>query len=376
MTPMTRRSLLGGAASITAGGVLAGPAAAVAAPRRAHDRVEFHGRHQAGILTPVQRHMAFAAFDVTLGDANSLRELLRAWSSAAALMTAGQPAGDAGTRPEEAPRDTGEAVGLTPARLTVTFGVAPELFDGRFGLAARRPAALRPLEALPGEALEPARTGGDLCVQACADDRQVAFHTLRELAHIATGAARMRWMQTGFASPRNLMGFKDGTNNLDVRDRDAMRRHVWVGREETQPWMRGGTYLVARRVRILVEEWDRSHLDEQQEVIGRAKLSGDVLAEAPTSAHIRLAAPSANDGIALLRRGYSFGDGTVGGGDAMLDAGLFFVAFTRAPSRFAAIQRRLGASDALNEYIRHEGGGLFAVPGGARPGGFVFDGLI
>src|SRR6266511_3796380 len=110
--------------------------------------------------------------------------------------------------------------------------------DDRFGLAASRPEPLRDLPALPGDELDAGRSGGDLCVQACADDPQVAFHAVRTLARIGRGAVTVRWSQLGFgrtsstsraqATPRNLMGFKDGTANLKAEDADAFARHVWV----------------------------------------------------------------------------------------------------------------------------------------------------
>jgi hypothetical protein len=78
----------------------------------------------------------------------------------------------------------------------------------------------------------------------------------------------------------------------------------------------------------------------------------------------------------VLRRGYNYTDGI----DAMtreLDAGLFFVCFQRDPhAQFAALQRRLGVSDALNEYIQHTSSAVFAVPPGARSGGYVGEGML
>ncbi|MDO8212892.1 iron uptake transporter deferrochelatase/peroxidase subunit [Conexibacter sp. CPCC 206217] len=372
--------------------------------------VPFEGTHQAGIATPAQARLVFGSFDVVSDSADDLRELLRAWTEAARLMTAGRPTGAVAGQPELPPQDTGEALGLGPSSLTITIGVAPSLFerDGedRFGLRARRPAALKPLGPLPGDQLDPARSGGDLCVQACADDPQVAFHAVRNLLRAGRGIAELRWLQLGFGSntattsgqqtPRNLMGFKDGTNNLKVDDGAALDRHVWVGDEEPQAWFRGGTYLVARRIRMLIESWDRDRLSDQEAVVGRRKVSGaplggraehdrpdlsargaDGLPTIPVDAHIRLAAPATNDGAALLRRGYAYTDG-IDPRTGLLDAGLFFVAFQRDPERqFVAIQRRLGANDALTEYVQHTGSGLFAVPPGVRGrGGFVGEGLF
>jgi deferrochelatase/peroxidase EfeB len=404
MARLSRRALLasaaGGGIAAAAGGAFALGRDGDAEPASAGAQtVAFHGRHQAGIATPAQDRLHFAAFDVEEGlRADDLRGLLRAWSGAAERMTAGHPVGDANDEALAPPQDTGEALGLTPARLTVTFGLGPSLFDERFGLAGLRPAPLRDLPALPGDELDPARSGGDLCVQACADDPQVAFHAVRNLARIGRGAVTVRWSQLGFgrtsstsraqATPRNLMGFKDGTANLKAEDVEALERHVWVaGDRSGEPsWLRDGTYLVARRIRMLIEVWDRAPLGDQEQTIGRHKASGAPLGERdefatlhvdrlPADSHVRLAAPSSNGGAALLRRGYSFTDG-VDDRLGQLDAGLFFLSYQRDPEAFVRVQRRLGSDDALDEYIKHVGSAVWAIPPGARRGGYVGEGLF
>lgn len=367
--------------------------------------VPFYGDRQAGIVTAAQDRLHFAAFDLTVDDRAGVIELLRAWTDAAARMTAGLPAGDRNDEPLLPPQDTGEAIGHMPSRLTVTFGFGPSMFerDGedRFGLAAGRPPPLRQFGPLPAEAIDPERSGGDLCVQACADDPQVAFHAIRNLTRIGRGSVVMRWSQLGFGrtstttraqdTPRNLMGFKDGTNNIRAEDEDALRQFVWAG-DEAPGWLRGGSYLVARRIRMLIEVWDRATLSDQEATIGRSKLAGapltgnsefdrpDLAATGadgpliPDDAHIRLAAPADNGGTRILRRGYSFTDGfdEVTG---QLDAGLFFISFQRDPSQFEAIQRQLGG-DALNEYITHTSSAVFAVPPGIAQGGYAGEGLL
>jgi deferrochelatase/peroxidase EfeB len=402
-----RRALLagGGALGLAAaggGGFAVGESAA--SPPGRDEVIAFEGRHQAGVATPAQARLVFGAFDLTSDRPGDLRALLRAWTDAARRMTAGQPTGAVDGPPETPPQDTGEAIGIGASRLTITVGLGPGVFE-RLGLEGRRPSGLRALPVLPGDQLDPARTGGDLCVQACAEDPQVAFHAVRNLLRIGRGLAELRWMQLGFgsntatttgeATPRNLMGFKDGTRNLRVDDARSMDRFVWVGREEPQAWFRGGTYVVARRIRMLIEAWDRDALADQEAVIGRRKGSGAPLTGAkefdppeldrvgadgqpviPAAAHIRLAAPSSNGGQAILRRGYAYTDG-IDPRTGLLDAGLFFICFQRDPERgFVAIQRRLGASDALGEYIQHTGGGLFAVLPGVGRGGYLGQGLV
>jgi len=376
-------------------------------PAPSSQEVPFYGEHQAGIATPAQDRLVFAAFDTAATTKGELRQVLRAWTEAAGRMTRGFAVAPVEGPPAAPPLDTGEALDLPAARLTVTFGLGPGLFAAErgLGLASRRPAALRDLPALPGEVLDPARSGGDLCVQACADDPQVAFHAVRNLARLTRGATQMRWLQLGFgrtsattstqATPRNLHGFKDGTNNIKSDDAAAMTEHVWLGRDQPQVWMRGGTYLVARRIRMLIETWDRSSLDDQQLTIGRFKDTGapltgsrehdpvDLAAKGadgqpviPLDAHVRLAGHAENQGVRILRRGYSYTDG-IDPLTGELDAGLFFICFQRDPEKqFAALQRRLGSVDALREYIQHTSSAVFAIPPGFRPGGHVGDALF
>jgi deferrochelatase/peroxidase EfeB len=411
MSPITRRSLLRSAGlgaaglGLGAGGYLVGQESAEANSGDGTGSVPFYGEHQAGIDTAAQDRLHFASFDLLTESPGELRELMREWSRAAAEMTAGEMIGDVNDMELAPPDDTGETVGLLPSNLTVTFGVGPSLFEKRgLGLAAKRPAALRPIPPLPADELNQLESGGDICVQACSDDPQVAFHAIRNLARIGRGTVAMRWSQLGFGrtsttsrsqdTPRNLMGFKDGTANIKSEDTAAMNRYVWVG-DEGPAWMRGGSYLVSRRIRMLLEVWDRSSLEDQEQTIGRAKYSGAPLGghdefeslplEAtqssglptiPVDAHVRLASASANDGERILRRGYSFTDG-VDESLGELEAGLFFIAFQRDPEKqFVAIQRRLGSNDALNEYVKHVGSAVFAVPPGARKGGYVGETLL
>jgi deferrochelatase/peroxidase EfeB len=412
-TGLSRRGLLGllgaGTAGALAGGVTGGAigratvAQPVAPGPAVTDAVPFEGRHQAGIVTPAQDRLHFVAFDVTTDSRADLVALLRAWTAAARRMTAGQDAGPVGAVDGDQyapPDDTGEALGLPAAGLTLTIGFGPTLFrtpDGRdrFGLAARRPEALAELPAFPGDRLDPAISGGDLCIQACANDPQVAVHAVRNLVRLGAGVLSVRWSQLGFgrtsststaqATPRNLFGFKDGTANLKAENATTLDRFLWVDeRDDGGTWLAGGSYLVTRRIRMLIEPWDTASLREQERTIGRSKGSGAPLGQSrefdpvdfslrtdgapavPPTSHVFLAHP-ANAGTAILRRGYSFVDGSDGLG--RLDAGLFFIAFQRDPrTGFVQVQRGL-RSDAMNEYIRHTSSAVFACPPGIRGAG-------
>ncbi len=407
-----RRSILLGAAAFGAGfavdRVLDDPSGGSHSPASSVGAVPFYGAAQAGIATPAQEFLAFAAYDLTTDSLDSLRSLLLAWSEAAAAMTKGEPFEPHPTSLQSSPTDTGEAEGLSANELTITFGFGPSLFIGpdgdRLGLGERRPPALAPLPRFRGENLDRARSDGDLCIQACADDAQVAFHAIHVLTRVAEGTATLRWGQQGFGrtsstsatqtTPRNLMGFKDGTANIRSEDQAAMERFVWVGKGDGADWMAGGTYLVARKIRILFDVWDAASLEEQQRTIGRAKSSGAPLGEhkeydpldlaarkdgapvIPADAHVRVASPQSNEGQRLLRRGYSYSEAPEPG-SGQLDAGLFFICFQRDPLRqFVPIQRRLASSDALNRHTLHTASALFACPPGVRKGGFIGEGLF
>lgn len=412
---LSRRRLIGGTVAVAGAAGAFGLGRASAGTQTLQDRLEqghldravgFHGAHQAGIVTPAQDRLHFAAFDLITDSREELIDLLRRWTEAAERLTAGQEVGD-GALPDEAslpPDDTGEALGLPASGLTITFGFGPGMFerDGvdRFGLAHRRPAALSDLPHFPGDQLDPRISGGDLCVQACADDPQVAVHAVRNLARIGFGVVSMRWAQLGFGrtssttraqrTPRNLFGFKDGTKNILADEREALDTHVWIqpGDDPAAGWAAGGSYLIARRINMTVEVWDRQPLADQERLVGRTKGSGAPLSGGeefddpdfelggvdnpvmPVDSHVAVMHPEHNGGIRMLRRGYNFVDGTDRLG--AMDAGLFFLAFVRDPVlQFIPVQTKMARFDAMSEYLKFTSSAIFLVPPGVQPGQYV-----
>jgi deferrochelatase/peroxidase EfeB len=408
----SRRAMIGTGAVASAigiaGGFTAGRATA-AEPTKGAPPSPFalRGAHQPGITTPVQDRLHFAAFDVTTTSRARLISLLKEWTLAAERLMDGGPAGPIG--PVEGdyrlpPDDTGEAIGLPPSRLTLTFGFGPGLFvddegKDRFGLAGRRPEVLTDLPHFPGDQLDQARSRGDLCVQACADDPQVAVHAIRNLARIGFGTVSVRWSQLGFgrtssttagqATPRNLFGFKDGTKNVLAEEAKALDEHVWVQPDDHGgDWLAGGSYLAVRRINMVIETWDRQGLGEQESLIGRTKDSGAPLSGGrehddpdfampgkdgpivPKDSHVAVVHPDHNDGVRILRRGYNFVDGSTDLGT--LDAGLFFLAYVRDPAtQFVPMQNSMAKNDAMMEYLKFTGSALFAIPPGPAEGEYI-----
>ena len=354
--------------------------------------VPFRGAHQAGIATPPQGYLTLATFDVDDVTPSVLRSTLDQWSSAAERLSTGQPL--VGTAdPQFPPADTGEALDRGPANLTVTVGYGPSLFRSSLGLRASKPTTLTALPAFPGDQLDPSRSDGDIVVQACADDPQVAFHAVHTLARIGLGTIGLRAIQSGFGrtsvtsssqvTERNLLGFKDGTNNVLADQPGQFDEFVWSDGRGEPAFMRGGTVMVYRRIRTRLELWNATSLNDQQQAIGRFKVSGAPLTGThehdpidfaatgthglpviPFGAHVRVASPQANGGVKILRRGYGFTDG-VDMSTGELDAGLVFVCFQQDPNRqFSTIQRRLSSNDTLSSYLIHTASGVYACPGG------------
>ncbi|MCH4091645.1 Dyp-type peroxidase [Acetobacter sp.] len=362
-------------------------------------------QHQPGIATPQEPFLYFLTFDLTAEKRQDVIDLMRRWTRAADALMAGKVLPGL--------IDPEDAEGLSAKGLTLTFGFGPGLFirDGkdRYNLAALRPAPLADLPRFNGDQLVAAHTGGDLCVQSCAGDPQTAFHAVRILASLAYGAATPRWAQTGFMpdfgkrkTPRNLMGFKDGTINPDISNPKIADRVLWAAPGDL-PWMQGGTYLVARIIRMALEHWDRMKVAFQEETMGRQKQSGAPIGGhgefepltlkqtdrdgnpiTAQGAHARLAAPEENDGAQILRRAYAYDNGLSYVAERWppwrqgneFDAGLMFLAYQQDPrTGFTKIFERMSKFDMMNQFTTHVGGGLFACPG-RLTGGYVGQTLL
>ncbi|WP_251094104.1 iron uptake transporter deferrochelatase/peroxidase subunit [Streptomyces sp. Caat 7-52] len=399
---VSRRALLGTAGAtglvLGAAGAAVGYATAPAGPTPltsvGSGRAEFHGKHQPGITEDLQACGHLVAFDLAAGAGRKeAAALLRRWSATAERLMAGEAA------PHD---DTGVARDAGPSSLTITFGFGHGFF-ARTGLEKQRPAALDPLPDFSSDRLDKSRSDGDLWVQIGANDALVAFHALRALQKDAGSAARVRWQMNGFnrspgatAHPmtaRNLMGQIDGTRNPRPADADFDQR-IFVPASGEPAWMAHGSYAVVRRIRVLLDDWEKLSLSAQEQVIGRRKADGAPLSggsettpmdldktdaggdlAVPLNAHARITRPDRNGGAAMLRRPFSYHDGI--DTDGTPDAGLLFVCWQADPLRgFVPVQRKLDRGDALSKFIRHEASGLFAVPGGAAKGEYVGQRLL
>ncbi|BBX04942.1 peroxidase [Mycolicibacterium moriokaense] len=369
--------------------------------------VPFEGVHQTGVTAlPIPEQGLVASFTVQSKDRAGLTTALQELTEEIRGLMAGKPPE---TRDAAYPPVDSGILGEKPPpdNLSIVVGVGASLFDDRFGLADRKPKELETMPFLANDRLDPKLSHGDISVIFEAGHNDTVQFALRQVMRRTRRDLVLRWMIDGYArgigagvasgatTPRNLLGFKDGTANLDVDDQAVMDRHVWVGPDDGEPeWAVGGSYQAIRIIRMFVEFWDRTRLVEQEQLIGRSKVSGAPLGltgeftdpdypsdpdgkRIPLDAHIRLANPRTpeTDENLILRRGFNYSRGFDGAG--RLDQGLAFVAYQRSLEKgFLTVQRRL-KGEPLEEYIMPVGGGFFFVlPGVTGPDRFLGDLLV
>lgn len=381
MTPSIMKLLFGGTS----------PKDALAL-EEANQAIPFYGKRQSGITTPIQRQVYFAVLDLATEDLDTIRGIFKSWTTYIARMMQGELVEAYKSNTMLPPTDTGEAVGMGTERLTITVGVSPSFLE-KLNLTGKKLPELEELPKFARDQLQKAFTGGDICIQACAEDAQVAFHAVRNLLRKGREHLTLKWSQTGYAAitsqgstPRNLFGFKDGTAN--VTSQDDFDRVIWCDQDN---WMKNGTYLIVRRVQMHLETWDRTSLREQENTFGRHRDSGAPFGAVdefdpvdlelkddkgnlviPEDCHVRLAKEVGEE---IYRRAFSYANG-IDPRTGQFDAGLLFISFQKDPQQFIKVQKNLGTKDKLNEYITHVGSGLFAILPGVEEGGYLGQSLF
>ena len=400
--PISRRAFIKKAGMMGAGAMMApsimkllfggtSPKDALAL-EEANQAIPFYGKCQSGITTPIQRQVYFAVLDLATEDLDTIRGIFKSWTTYIARMMQGELVEAYKSNTMLPPTDTGEAVGMGTERLTITVGVSPSFLE-KLNLTSKKLPELEDLPKFARDQLQEAFTGGDICIQACAEDAQVAFHAVRNLLRKGREHLTLNWSQTGYAAitsqgstPRNLFGFKDGTAN--VTSQDDFDRVIWCDQDN---WMKNGTYLIVRRVQMHLETWDRTSLKEQENTFGRHRDSGAPLGAVdefdpvdlelkddkgnlviPEDCHVRLAKEVGEE---IYRRAFSYANG-IDPRTGQFDAGLLFISFQKDPQQFIKVQKNLGTKDKLNEYITHVGSGLFAILPGVEEGGYLGQSLF
>lgn len=372
--------------------VTSAPVANLSSPQ---DRVEFFGSMQAGITTDRPAHGMIASFSVLAETPDELEQLFKRLTQRCVFLTRG------GTPPQLdpllPPADSG-ILGpvVQPDALTITVSLGSSLFDERAWLAAHKPLHLQRMTRFPNDALDAALCHGDLNLQICANTQDTTIYALRDIIKHLSDRLVLRWKQEGnvpviapaadgsVESARNFLGFRDGSANPDAHDTALMARIVWVTPDRQEPaWALAGTYQAVRIIRNFVERWDRTPLNEQEQIFGRTKMQGAPLDKrqgsefdtpdyasdsagdlTPKDAHIRLANPRTpeSDEHLMLRRPFNYSNGVAKNGQ--LDQGLLFICYqANLQKGFIEVQRKLDG-EPLEEYIKPVGGGyFFTLPG-------------
>ena len=420
-TPSRRRDFLklslAGVAGVGVGGMAfqpsayekgraAGRAEAEAASQQ-HSRQSYdcYGPHQAGIVTPHQQFGITAAFDISAKTVKELEQLFRILTSRIELLTRG---GELVDPPSKKLPPAGSGLlgkTLQPDGLTITVGVGDSLFDERFGLAAHKPKHLQEYKRFPNDKLNQDWCDGDLSIQFCAFTPETCQNALRDLIKNLTPLAVVRWSIDGFlpktepgTAARNLFGFRDGSGNPDVSKAEVANQVLWTGVAENSldepAWAKNGSYQAIRIIRHFVEFWDRTPLQEQEQIFGREKYSGAPLGGSgehdnphfekdpegqviPKDSHMRLANPRTPEFLRrhqLLRRPYDYSRGLARTGQ--LDVGLIFICYqANLDDGFIYVQKLLDF-EPLEEYIQPFGGGYFFILPGVERGQFLGQSLL
>lgn len=353
---------------------------------------DFYGKHQSGIITPAQRHVYFLVADLHSTDLAQIRQMFQNWTVYAGRLMRGQSIMPDEHNPHLPPNDTGEAHDLSAYGLTLTFGVSPSFFE-KLGLNHKKPKEFEDLPHFPRDQIRPEYSGGDICIQACSDDPQVAFHAVRQLVRQARSFITMKWSQSAYNSfenhsdtPRNLFAFKDGTANHNTLKNP--QKWLWID----DGWAKNGSYLVVRLIQMHLETWDRTSLNGQEETFGRHRHSGAFIGKQhemddmpvderlpngdlalPSHSHVGLAKRT---GLEMLRRSFSYSSG-IDPKTGQFNAGLLFISFQKSPHQFNVIQNAFGRNDKMTEYTTHIGSGVFLCFGGVEDeNGYLGQGLF
>ena len=384
----------------TAGSASA-PAQGGSDPARHSDQsYDCFGPHQAGIVTPHQQFGIVAAFDVLAKTPTELENMFRTITQRIEFLTKGGELQDGDPKlPPEGSGILGKVI--KPDGLTVTVSVGASLFDDRFGLAKHKPRHLQEMRDFPNDKLQREWCDGDISIQFCAFTPETCQNALRDIIKNTAQSAVIRWSIDGFLpkaeegaiAGRNLLGFRDGTGNPDVKDPKVADQVLWTGVAENSldepEWAKNGSYQAVRLIRHLVEFWDRTPLQEQQTIFGREKYSGAPLGMknegdipdftgdpdgkvVPKDSHMRLADPRTKEFMKkhlLFRRPFNYSLGLSKAGQ--LDVGLVFICYqANLDDGFIFVQSLLNG-EPLEEYIKPFGGGYFFTLPGAEKGSFV-----
>jgi len=244
-------------------------------------------------------------------------------------------------------------------RLSCVMGFGSDAWDRLFG--APRPKELHPFREIRGQHHAVA-TPGDILFHIRAMRMDLCFELAAQIMSRLGAAVSTADEVHGFQyfDDRDLLGFVDGMENpADQAALDA----ALVGEEDAA--FADGSYAIVQKYLHDMKGWNAVPVEQQERIIGRAKLSGIELDDAvkPTSAHNVLTTIEENgQELQIVRAGTPFGE--VGKGEF----GTYFIGYARSPRRIEQMIENMfvgkppGNYDRLLDFSRAVTGTLFFVP--------------
>ena len=250
---------------------------------------------------------------------------------------------------------------IPEAGLTCVTGVGSRVWDRLFG--APRPADLHPFPGFAGSVHVAPATPGDLLFHIRASRLDLCFELAERLMSRLRGLARAVDEVHGFRSfdDRDLLGFVDGTENPEG---EAAPDAVLIGEED--PAFAGGSYVVVQKYVHDLAAWDALPVEEQEQAIGREKLSDVEFADDDKAAdsHLVLNTIVDEDGEERQIMRFNMPFGRVGTGEF----GTYFIGYARSPDVIEEMLTNMfigkppGTYDRILDFSTAVTGNLFFVP--------------
>ena len=205
-------------------------------------------------------------------------------------------------------------------------------------------------------------TPGDILFHIRAASMDLCFELATHIMARLTGAVATVDEVHGFKffDDRDLIGFVDGTENpVDQAALDA----TVIGDEDVP--FAGGSYVIVQKYLHDLEGWNRVPVEEQENIIGRHKLSDIEQRDSvkkPYAHNVLTSIEENGEELQIVRDNMPFGE--IGKGEF----GTYFIGYARSPHRIEKMLENMfvgnppGNYDHLLDFSRAVTGSLFFVP--------------
>jgi porphyrinogen peroxidase len=245
------------------------------------------------------------------------------------------------------------------ASLSCVLGIGSDAWDRLFGQP--RPVQLHPFREIRAPGRHAVATPGDLLFHIRAQHFDLCFELGTQIVARLGDAISVVDEVHGFRyfDARDLLGFVDGTENPTAQ---AGMDATLIGAEDEG--FAGGSYVIVQKYLHDLAGWNALRTEEQERIVGRAKLSGietDDAKKAPYAHNVLTTIEKNGKEIKILRDNMPFG--RAGG-----EFGTYFIGYSRSPGTIEQMLENMfigkppGNYDRLLDFSRAVTGSLFFVP--------------